>query len=63
VKALLRRNGEPAGEVVLHYAGTVSQFEGSVVADAPGTYEAIVYAWDPSNGNTGVDAVTFIVTP
>lgn len=63
MKALLRHDGEPAGEVTLHYAGTVSQFEGTVTADAPGVWEAIVYAYDPANGNTGLDAVTFIVSP
>jgi hypothetical protein len=26
-----------------------------------GVYEAIVYAYDPANGNTGVDSVTFSV--
>jgi len=60
---LLRRDGQPAGEAVLHYAGTVSEFEGTVTVEAPGAWEAIVYAWDPANGNTGVDAVTFIVAP
>lgn len=51
------------GEIELRYAGTPSQFEGTVNADRPGVYEATVYAYDPSNGNTGLDGVTFIVSP
>jgi len=62
VRALLKRNGEPAGDVALSYAGAVSQFQGVVEAAEPGIYEATVYAYDASNGNTGVDSVTFIVS-
>lgn len=63
VRARIKRDGAPAGEIELRYAGTASQFEGTVEADRPGTYEATVYAYDPSNGNTGLDGVTFIVSP
>jgi hypothetical protein len=62
VKALIRRNGQAAGKVPLAYAGATSQFAGSLKVDKPGTYEAIVYAYDANNGNTGLDKVTFIVT-
>jgi len=62
VKALLRRNGEAAGELSLKYAGTTSQFAGTWDVNKPGTYEATVYAYDPANGNTGLDHVTFMVT-
>ncbi len=61
VKALITRNGEPAGEIALAFAGSPSQFAGRFTADRPGTYEAVVYAFDPANGNTGLDRVTFIV--
>jgi hypothetical protein len=62
VMAILKKNGEPAGEIEMKYAGTVSRFSGVVAVSEPGAYEATVYAHDPSNGNTGLDRVTFIVT-
>ena len=27
----------------------------------PGTYEVVVYAYDPANGNTGLDRTTFLI--
>lgn len=63
VKALLKRNGEAAGELPLEYAGTISQFAGNWDIKQPGTYQASVYAYDPANGNTGMDNVTFVVAP
>jgi hypothetical protein len=61
VKALIRRNGAPAGSVALAYAGSTSQFAGVLTVETPGTYEAVVYAFDASNGNTGLDRTTFVV--
>lgn len=61
VRALLRRNGARAGEVVLDYAGTASRFAGTAEELAPGVYQATVFAHQPGNGNTGLDRVTFIV--
>lgn len=61
VHGLLRRNGEPAGEFKLAYAGETSQFAGEIQITEAGTYEATVYAYDPHNGNTGLDKVTFLV--
>lgn len=63
VKALVKRNGQAAGTLAMAYAGATSQFAGSLKVEMPGTYEAVVYAYDASNGNTGLDKVTFIVTP
>ena len=62
VGALIERNGKPAGEADLGYAGSASQFSGTLTVDQPGAYEATVYAYDPRTGNTGVDHVTFVVT-
>jgi hypothetical protein len=45
----------------MSYAGETSQFAASVPVDAPGTYDVLVYAYDPANGNTGADRTTFIV--
>ncbi len=61
VKALIKRNGASYGEIALAYAGSASQFAGELTLEEPGVYEAIVYAYDPANGNTGLDRVTFIV--
>lgn len=63
VKALLKRNGEAMGELPLEYAGAISQFAATWDVKQAGTYQATVYAYDPVNGNTGVDSVTFIVAP
>lgn len=63
VKALLKKDGVMIGDLVLKYAGTASQFAGSWTVQEVGTYEAVVYAYDPANGNTGVDGVTFVVEP
>jgi hypothetical protein len=61
VKALLRRDDQPAGEASLRYAGSTSQFEGAVDAQQPGVWEVLVYAYDPATGNTGVDRTTFVI--
>jgi hypothetical protein len=63
VKALLKRNGQPVGDLSLRYAGAPSQFAATWPIREPGAYEAIVYAYDAATGNTGLDAVTFIVGP
>jgi hypothetical protein len=61
VKALLKKDGAQIGDLALHYAGTTSQFAGAWTVQETGSYEAVVYAYDPANGNTGVDSVTFVV--
>jgi hypothetical protein len=61
VQALISRNGERIAPVDLSFAGETSQFKGSVPVDAPGIYDVLVYAYDRSNGNTGIDRTTFIV--
>ena len=42
------------GETKLAYSGNASEFKGEVEVRQAGSYEAMVYAWDPENGNTGV---------
>ncbi|HET7319264.1 MAG TPA: hypothetical protein VFK23_09025 [Nitrospirota bacterium] len=63
VAALLSRNGQRTGVLPLQYAGTPNQFTGTWTIQEAGTYEAVVYAYDASNGNTGLDRVTFMVGP
>ena len=61
VAALLKRNGKRVGVMSMQYAGTPSQFTGTWNIKEAGLYEAFVYAYDASNGNTGVDRATFRV--
>ncbi len=61
VAAILRRDGALVRTVPLSYAGKTSQFAADLELKQKGTYEATVYAYDPANGNTGVDSVTFMV--
>lgn len=63
VAALIRRDGAPAGRVPLAFAGTRNRFSGALTVEAPGTYEATIYAYDAATGNTGLDRVTFTVAP
>lgn len=57
----VRRDGEVVAEEAMDYAGSASQFEGSIPVDGPGVYEVTVHAYDPANGNTGVDRTTLSV--
>jgi hypothetical protein len=61
VRAIVKRDGQPAGEVRLAPGTAASTFEGTIEAREPGTYEAAVAAFDPATGNAGVDVVTFVV--
>jgi hypothetical protein len=55
------RDGDRMCEIDLEYAGETSRFSGQVPVSGSGVYEVIVHAYDPHNGNTGVDRTTFIV--
>jgi hypothetical protein len=44
VAALVRRGGAPVGRYPLRYAGSTSDFEGTVSLERPGPYEIAVYA-------------------
>ncbi|MEQ8231519.1 MAG: hypothetical protein RLW61_03725 [Gammaproteobacteria bacterium] len=61
VAALVSHEGEPRGRYPLTYAGSTSQFSASIPTPEPGLYVVTVYAYDPANGNTGVDHTTFFV--
>jgi len=61
VKALVKRNGEALTPIDLKFAGEASQFAGSVPVFGAGLYDVTVYAYNPANGNTGLDRTTFIV--
>jgi hypothetical protein len=61
VQAIVSLGGKPVTRLAMTYAGETSQFAASVPVDAPGTYDVLVYAYDPANGNTGADRTTFII--
>lgn len=61
VKAIVNRDGQPAQQIDLAYGGETSQFTGAVPVTGPGVYNVLVYAYDPTNGNTGLDRTTFVV--
>ncbi len=61
IAAMLMRDGEQVRTVPLDYAGTASQFETELEISEPGAYQAVVYAYDPANGSTGLDRATFSV--
>ena len=61
VRAQVSRDGKRLRELPLRYAGETSQFAAEIEVDAPGAWEVLVYAYDPANGNTGLDRTTFNV--
>ena len=61
VQALVKRDGQAVGAVTLVPGKMASSYEGTLEVSAPGTYEITLYAFDPANGNAGVDAVGFMV--
>ena len=63
VGAQIRKDGKVIDEVKLEYAGEASQFKGSYTVKRKGFYEAVVYAYQPGNGNTGMGRVTFFYMP
>ena len=63
IRAWLYRDGQQVGELPLRYAGEPNEFTARWQPDAPGYYEVLTYAFDPANGNTGVDRVGVRVQP
>lgn len=61
VRAILAHDGETVREVDLAYAGRTSEFEVRLEGLAPGAWEATVYAYDPADGNTGLDRTSWLV--
>jgi hypothetical protein len=49
--------------VPLQFTGTTSQFTGQWNIPGPGFYEAVVYAYQPGNGNSGMGKVSFFIQP
>jgi len=59
VKAIVSHNGKEVARIDMKYAGETSQFAASLPLDGDGLYKVLVYAYDPANGNTGIDRTTF----
>lgn len=61
ISAIIERNGTVESTVPLKFAGEASQFSATVSLGKKGSYQLTVYAYDPANGNTGVDFATFAI--
>ena len=57
----LRKKAKSAGEFPLKYSGQASRFQTYLPVSEKGTYELIVYVYDPANGNTGLDIIYYQV--
>lgn len=58
VAAIVERNGKAAPAVSLGYAGQPNTFAGQIELKDAGEYVVDIYAYDPANGNTGVERIT-----
>lgn len=61
VSVLLKRNGQKTGVHQMAMGEKSNIFKTLIPLDEVGNYEAIVMAFDPKTGNTGVDKVNFII--
>jgi hypothetical protein len=57
MKALVTRDNKFFKEIPLRFSGQPSLFTASFETMEKGNYEIIVYAYNPNNGNTGVDRI------
>lgn len=60
-KALIMKETRLVRELPLQFSGQPSVFSVSYKPEEPGDYELMVYAYNPDNGNTGIDRVSFSV--
>jgi hypothetical protein len=54
IEGRLLQNGEPVARSALEFAGTMSTYESSLRAPAPGTYTLQILAMDAEQGNFGI---------
>jgi hypothetical protein len=57
VAAIVARDGKSSPAVPLSYAGQPNTFAGTIKLKEAGEYLVDVYAYDPANGNTGVERI------
>lgn len=62
VEVWIETGDELLAKIPMEYAGTASQFKAQWTPPGPGVYQATVTAYDPADGNTGLDRTTFILT-
>lgn len=62
IEAWIEKDGEAVARIPMEYAGTASQFQARWTPPGPGVYQVTVTAYDPADGNTGLDRTTFILT-
>jgi hypothetical protein len=63
IEGMLVRAGRVVAQAPLRYSGSAGEYAGELSATEAGAYDAIVYAYDPRNGNTGVAHASVIVAP
>ncbi|MEO8723609.1 MAG: hypothetical protein ABI395_08830 [Sphingobium sp.] len=61
IGAFLAQGGKTLRSISLSYAGKPSEFGGNIDVADKGEYEMTIYAYDPANGNTGLDRFTITV--
>ncbi len=61
IKAAVSKDGKLIKELPLEYAGRPSLFSGTFLSEETGSYDLTVFAFDPSNGNAGINRLTFEV--
>lgn len=61
ISAILEKDGKKFENIKLLYAGETSQFSTRYTVLEAGIYDVWVYAFDESNGNTGLDQTTFVI--
>ena len=61
IVAILAHGGKTLRSIPLSYAGKPSEFSGDIDVTDKGEYEVTVYAYDPADGNTGLDRFTVTV--
>jgi hypothetical protein len=59
VKAIIMQDEKQIDEVTLNFTGPVGLFSGKTLIKTNGHYKAIVYLFDKSTGNVGVDRTMF----
>ncbi|MDF1826233.1 MAG: hypothetical protein P1U68_16420 [Verrucomicrobiales bacterium] len=59
--ARVKHDGKLLNTIPLKYAGETSQFATDFEVSEKGLYEATVFAYDPVDGNTGIDKVTWLL--
>lgn len=61
IEGSLLRSGRAVAQAALAPTANPGEYVGSVDVSEPGSYEAMVYAYDPADGNTGVGRAAVMV--